>query len=166
MQTLISPELRTTRADHIFPEQCLYQHFWACFIKSLTSQRRLSREISAGCVFLAMPLASDEATKDVQGSNDSLVMPQSKLWPGTVGSANTHKSSAHVQISARFSENSKTASDSNLSFNPTPAWFMTSGGNHETRWLQPQTGGQLATPAQRWLCSVLKNWDSKKHRLN
>lgn len=121
-------------------------------------RRRLSREISAECVFLAMSLASDEATKDVQGSNDSLVMPQSKLWPGTVGSANTHKSSAHVQIAARFSENSKTASESNLSFNPAPAWFMTSGGNHETRWLQPQTGGRLATPAQTWLCSVLKNW--------
>lgn len=53
--------------------------FWACFSEPLALRRTLGREMSAGCVFLATSLASDEATKDVWGSDDSLVMPHSEL---------------------------------------------------------------------------------------
>lgn len=165
MQAPVSLWFRTTRAEHIFLSN-VYISIFRLVWSRLALLRRPSREISAGCIFLAMSLASEEATKDVWGSNDSLVMPRSKLWPGTVGSANTHKSSAHVQIIARFSENSKTASGSNRSFNPTPAWFMGSGGNHEARWLQPQPGGWAAAPAQRCCGRVLRNQGSKQHRWN
>lgn len=55
------------------------EYFGLVLVSLSLLRRTLGREMSAGCVFLATSLASDEATKDVWGSDDSLVMPHSEL---------------------------------------------------------------------------------------